>query len=243
MYRLLIADDEARIRNGLAEHFPWDDLGFSVVGLCANGKAAKAFIQANPVDVVLTDIRMPVMDGLALAEFLFDQYPAITIVFLSGYSDFEYAQKALRFAVKEYMLKPLKYEKVISTFSALRKTLDARATPSEEDKGYYDRIVELVKDYVLANFNTATLEGAAAAAELSPNYLSRIFKRQTGVTFGDFLLDTKMRKAVLLLDDVHLKIYNVSEALGYDNPKNFARAFKRSCGKTPRQFRQGSVKE
>lgn len=240
MYNLLIVDDESRIRKGLAEHFPWKDLGFAVVGLCPNGKAAKAFVERNDVDVVVTDIRMPVMDGLQLAEFLATSYPRIIIVFVSGYTDFEYAQKALHYAVKEYILKPLKYDQIISVFTSIRKTLDEeRKTEVAQSKCYYDRIIELVKEYVRENYDSATLEGAATKAELSPNYLSRIFKRRTGTNFGDFLLETKMRKAAVLLGDVHLKIYHVSSELGYDNPKNFARAFKRTYGRTPREFREG----
>ena len=243
MYRLLIVDDEARIRSGLAEHFPWNDLGFIVAGTSPNGKEAEAFVRASPVDVVLTDIRMPILDGLELAERLAEGFPEITIVLLSGYTDFEYARRALLYSVKHYLLKPVKYDELVAVFAKIRRKLDAAGAEGrgEAAKGRYDKIVETVKAYVRENLLTASLEGAAEKVELSPNYLSMIFKQRTGMNFSDYLLEVKMGNAAVLLGDVRLKIYEISEAVGYDNPKNFARAFKRSLGKSPRRFREGGT--
>ena len=70
MYQVIIADDEAKIRSGLANLFPWNQLGFEIAAVCSNGKEALDFAMENPVDLVLSDIRMPIMDGLELSRLL-----------------------------------------------------------------------------------------------------------------------------------------------------------------------------
>ena len=94
MYQVIIVDDEAKIRNGIAGLFPWSQLGFEIAGCFSNGKAAYEYTLANHVDLVLSDIRMPIMDGLELSEKLLEKRD-IKIIFFSGYQDFEYEIKEL----------------------------------------------------------------------------------------------------------------------------------------------------
>lgn len=192
------------------------------------------------MDVVLSDIRMPKMDGLELSHALSKDYPDVTVVLLSGYAEFEYAREALRFGVKEYILKPIKYDTIIQVFTKIRESLDASRgirKIDEQSPGYYDLIVDQVTQYVDEHFQNANLEDASILVSLSPNYLSKIFKRKKGKNFSEYVLDVKMEKAAGLLRDITLKTYEVAAAVGYDNPKNFSRAFKQYCGKTPREFR------
>ena len=107
MYTLLIADDEPLIRNGVKKIIDWESLGFSKIFLAEDGQEALDIIKKNHVDLVLTDIVMPFMDGLQLAEILSRDYPQIHVVILTGHEDFEYAQKSVGFGVKNYILKPI----------------------------------------------------------------------------------------------------------------------------------------
>ena len=95
MYRLLIVDDEVGIRNGLANFFPWAELGFQVVGQARNGEQALKIIEEDekPIDVLMTDIKMPVMDGLELIERLKKCDFSGKIILLSAYNEFEYARR------------------------------------------------------------------------------------------------------------------------------------------------------
>ena len=95
MYTLLIADDEPLIRNGVKKIIDWESLGFSKIFLAEDGQEALDIIKNNHVDLVLTDIVMPFMDGLQLAEILSRDYPQIHVVILTGHEDFEYAQKSV----------------------------------------------------------------------------------------------------------------------------------------------------
>ncbi len=241
MYKLIIVDDEKNIREGLAECYPWEELGFEVCAVLPDGKSALNYVRHCRVDAVLSDIRMPKMDGLDLARQLAADYPNIFIVLLSGYAEFEYAREALRYGVKEYILKPVKYEDVLRVFEDIHSLLDQQKNGSVMDEpttGYYDQIVEQVTDYLHQHYRDASLEVAAQLVSLSPNYLSRIFKRKTGINFSEYLLNVKMEQAARLLLDVTMKTYEVADLIGYDNPKNFTRAFKQYCGKTPREFRK-----
>lgn len=106
MYTLLIADDEPLIRNGIKNSIDWQSLGFSKIFLAEDGQEALDIIRVNKVDLVLTDIVMPFMDGLELTKILSKEYPDIHIVILTGHEDFEYARQSVDLGVKNYILKP-----------------------------------------------------------------------------------------------------------------------------------------
>lgn len=124
MYRILLVDDEALIREAVSENVAWGKYGYELVGSCENGKEALDFIAQNPVDVVLTDICMPYLDGMELSERLSEQYPDIKVIILSGYDEFEYAKKAIKFGVKEYLLKPITAVEMGETLLALKEEMD-----------------------------------------------------------------------------------------------------------------------
>lgn len=107
MYTLLIADDEPLIRNGVRKIIDWESLGFSEIFMAEDGVEALEIIRTNHVDLVLTDIVMPFMDGLELSEVIAREYPDIHVVILTGHEDFEYAQKSIGLGVKNYILKPI----------------------------------------------------------------------------------------------------------------------------------------
>lgn len=243
MYQVIIVDDEAKIRNGLAELFPWSQLGFEIAGCFSNGKAAYDFTLANHVDLVLSDIRMPIMDGLELSEKLLEK-KNIKIIFFSGYQDFEYVRRALRTGAADYLLKPVKYDDLVDCLTRVRERLNsetnAAADREEENLSYYEKIISLVKNYLDTDYQNATLEHAARLVNLSPNYLSRIMKEHSDVSFSDYLLKTRMENAARMLKDIGYKQYEIAYRVGYDNPKNFSRAFHQYFQMTPSQYRKSN---
>lgn len=157
MYRILLVDDEALIREAVSENVNWEQYGYTLAGSCENGKEALEFIEKNPVDVVLTDICMPYMDGIALSEKISEGYPFIKVIILSGYDDFEYAKQAIRNGVKDYLLKPITAEELgnvlLSVKGELDKDRENRQKISNQDmdyrKGqqllYFDALLSLIK--------------------------------------------------------------------------------------------------
>lgn len=243
MYRLLVADDEKKLLSGLCDFYPWKELGFQIVARAGNGQEVLEYLSRNPVDVVFTDISMPVMSGMELAEILYREYPEVRVVFLSGYAEFKYAQQALKFGVQDYVLKPVKTDVLWKTFTELKQKMDKKKKPDVEEKGYYGNIINAVENYVRGNAGKANLDDAALVVNLSAGYLSALFKKETGINFSDYVLKVKMEKAKELLVRPEYKTYEISERLGYENPKNFSRAFKAYWGISPRDFRMNTEKE
>ncbi|RAV23304.1 response regulator [Paenibacillus contaminans] len=129
MNKLFIVEDEDIIRKGLVNNVQWEAWGFQVCGEAVNGKKALEYIEKHDVDVVLTDVRMPVMDGLELSRHVKRLKPEIKIVILTGFSEFEYARQSLENGVFQYILKPVKRDKLAEVFLRLREVLEhARLT-------------------------------------------------------------------------------------------------------------------
>lgn len=115
MLKVLLADDEPRTLRHLMTGVPWSQLGLEVAGTASNGNEALAFITSNPVDILITDIRMPGMDGLKLSQRVRESHRDILIVLLTGYAEFEYARKGIELQVTDYCLKPIDTEQLTAT--------------------------------------------------------------------------------------------------------------------------------
>lgn len=243
MYRLLIVDDEPKIRSGLRSGYPWEKLGFTVVGEASNGSEALDYIATHDIEAVLTDILMPVVSGIDMVMRLNEQKSPVKVVLLSGYREFEYARQAIQYGVFSYLVKPTSYNDVVSTFERLREALNRENHGYTEDffeeqpSGLYDKIINAVYSYVDNHFADATLEGAASDVGRSIYYLSRLFKQHTGKNFSDYVMAKRMERAASLLSSYRYEIWEISDLLGYNNAKNFSKAFKSYFGKSPRDYR------
>ena len=123
LYRIILVDDEEEVRKSIIRKIDWQAVGFTVVGDAENGEDALEKIEALEPDVVLTDIRMPYMDGLTLAEKIRQRYPSMKIVIFSGYDDFDYAKRAIKLNVTEYILKPVNVEELTAILRRIQESL------------------------------------------------------------------------------------------------------------------------
>jgi two-component system response regulator YesN len=140
MFRILLVEDEKSIRENIRKGVNWEQLGFNVIGEASNGEQALEMLQKNKPDVLITDIRMPFMDGLKLSKLTKQIYPEIEIIILSGYSEFEYAQEAIKIGVREYIVKPITPIKITRMLINLRDQLDMKL---QEKKEYRPLISDL----------------------------------------------------------------------------------------------------
>ncbi|MCD8083765.1 MAG: response regulator [Clostridiales bacterium] len=124
LYRLILVDDEEEIREGIIRKIPWEKLGFAVVGDAENGQDALELIEQQEPDVLMTDIRMPYMDGLELTKRIHQKYPSMKVLIFSGYDDFEYAKQAISLGVAEYILKPVNVEELSQILTRVKESLD-----------------------------------------------------------------------------------------------------------------------
>ena len=183
MYKLLVVEDEEAIRKGIIKSIDWHELGFTVVGDVANGREGLEFVMREKPDVILTDVRMPVMDGLAMSEAVLEQYSDIRIVILSGFADFEYAQQAIRFQVSDYLLKPTDKNKFIQCFIRLKNELDEEHSEflnqlSRQGK-MYDGLLKLRED-----FFTKALDNHMAPGNMLDDWLDYLEVDFSGKSFA-----------------------------------------------------------
>lgn len=239
-YSLIIVDDELKIREGLQNLFPWNNYGYEIKGTFANGRQALDFLEKSKADVVLTDICMPLMDGIELNRQINIKYPDTLVVYLTGYSDFKYMQAAIRNHAADYLLKPIRHDDLYTCLEKIHQKLDKKyhiRPGNETDSAYYGKIIVEVVHYLEENYRTATLTEAASRVNMSPNYLSRIFREKSETGFSELLTQIRMKKAAELLCDISYKAYEIAYLVGYDNPKNFSRAFKQYYSVSPKEFR------
>lgn len=152
MFKLLIADDEEIIRKRLVMKIEWNSLGFEVIGEASNGLELLELIKRLKPDVVLTDIRMPLMDGIELVEKVKEENIDTEIIVLSGFAEFEYAQKMLRLGVKDYILKPIDKEQIYKVFEALKYKLN------EKNNKFRDLKSKFIIDIFMNNLSDVQIE-------------------------------------------------------------------------------------
>ena len=119
-YTILLVDDEEEVIQAIIRKINWEELGFSVVGYADNGIKALEMIEESQPDVVMTDIKMPYMDGMELCSHIRREYPAMKIVLFTGFDEFEYAKEAVHLEVEEYILKPVNSVELINIFTKLK---------------------------------------------------------------------------------------------------------------------------
>ncbi len=115
MYKIMIVEDNASTREGLCRNIPWAENNIEVIADLPNGKEAVEHLKKDLPDVVITDIVMPIMDGLALTHVIKQEYPDIKVIILSAYDEFEYAQEAIKTGVFDYVMKPFDYQCLLDT--------------------------------------------------------------------------------------------------------------------------------
>lgn len=130
-YKLILVDDEEDVREGLLGQIQWESLGYQVMDTAENGKEAAEMVEKHHPDVVVTDIQMPFMNGLQLSEWIRNHYPGTKIIILTGYDEFEYAQKAIRLGIDEYVLKPFSAGELVEVLEKVKDQIDEEMADKE----------------------------------------------------------------------------------------------------------------
>jgi two-component system response regulator YesN len=254
--RAVLIDDEEWIREGLTEHIHWEQLGIELIKSFGNGADAFKFIEQDEVHIILSDIRMPNMTGIELLASLreMEQKQAriisAKVIFLTGHDDFKFAQTALKLGALDYILKPAE---VGDIEQALIRARDAWHKESSKNLIHLNEVniridpvsVEPIS-YLISKALQALhrrymedLQVTQIAEELfiTPNYLSRLFKQETGISFSEQLSQIRVQKACELLVETNEKIYRIGEIIGYCNPRYFSEWFVKQMGMTPGEYR------
>ena len=346
--KVVLIDDEAAVKKTLNILVDSDYPDFQVVGEASDGLEGLALIEQTNPDLVITDIRMPVMDGLALVKEMRERSIETEVVIISGYDTFDYARQALRYGVKDYLLKPISARDVAAIFRQMVEKLRVEREQAQESQEWLLSSKSLLKElanhiwvlnepsamltlesiicefsgkpyrhfssremylklvaqlnlqmneihekapplidftslsplnneadmraacglliheyieairkmrrwssynpmikavaYIQEHYHRSDLliQDIASFIEMSPSYLSKTFKSEIGDTFTDYLTKMRMNKALQLLVDTNLKVYEVAQAVGYSDQTHFSKAFKKQYGVSPSEYRRSN---
>ncbi len=236
MWRVIAADDELYIREVLQKLVPWQKLNCELCFVAQNGEELLEKMEECPADIVLTDIKMPVMDGLQLAKQLYETYPETQIIILSAYEDFSYAKTAIKYSVCEYVLKisiledlQQAVEKAIHNLE--KQILDCKA---EENPSLIHQMEQFVEEHLYTNF---TLDDMAEALHANRSYLSRLYKNKKGNNLFAYVMQKRIEKSKQLILQNHFKIYEIAEQVGFEDTAYFSKVFKKFTGCSPREYK------
>ena len=143
MLKIFLAEDEVIVRETIKRMIPWEDLGFELVGEAADGEMALPLLLRQKPDLLITDIKMPFMDGLTLAKLAKKEIPGLKVVILSGYDDFNYAKQAINIGVEDYLLKPITKNALIERLTEIRSRYEHEKTQKE----YYEKFHREMQAY------------------------------------------------------------------------------------------------
>ena len=242
MVRVILVDDDRLIIRGLTAILPWQELGCEVVGTASDGQEGLKLIRERKPDILLTDIRMPNMDGLTMAAAVRSEFPNIQISVLTAYRDFEYARQAIRLGVCRYLLKPSDLEElkeaVVEMRTRLERTDGGTGKEPPENEAAHGYLVEKTLEWMRSHCTEhITLQDAADHVYVSQWHLSKLINRETGLGFLELLSRMRVDRARELLTDPAHRVGDVAYLAGFSDVAHFSRTFKKVTGRTPGEYR------
>ncbi|MDP4098841.1 response regulator [Paenibacillus sp. P96] len=241
-HRILLVEDEKWVRTALRKVIEKINLPFAVVHESSNGMEAWKWLEHSHADIVVTDIRMPVMDGLTLLKQIREKLKQTDTIIVSGHDEFAYAQQAVRLGAFDYFLKPVDTGDITECFRnwLQRYEPDPASTEAQQAENQHIRTpVDQVIHYIESHHRyDLMLAEAAALVHLNSSYFCKLFKQQKGMTFTDFLTSVRMREAVRLLEHTSLRITEIADRLGFADAAYFSNTFKKEVGASPSEYRK-----
>lgn len=255
MIKVLIVEDENLIRKGLIHTVDWLSMNCIIAGEAADGQEGLEKIQELKPDLVITDIKMPMMNGIDMLEKAGDY--DFEKVILTSYGEFEYAKKAISLKVFDYLLKPIDEEKLkevihrVSIKIEEKKVYKEFRTAAKDlrdisllEKQFYlkqeqiksKHTAEAIKYITESYAQKISIEDIAEKLGVSTSYLSRKFKDETSYTFHDFLNRYRVHKSIELLIKGEYRVYEISYMVGFNDYKHYSTVFKKYINSSPLEF-------
>ena len=258
--RVVIVEDNAIYKEELINCLNQEAEAVDIVEITDNGAEGLAVIEKVRPDVVFTDIRMPEMDGFEMIEAIRRKHIFCKFVVVSSCPEFVYAKRAMQLGVSDYLLKPVEVEKLQEAVerarSAIEKERESDVLRRSKEENAFDlgiylerakaenphvhRMIELVKEHYDTKWG---IEDAAVDIGVSASFLSRKFKAVTEHTYLDFINKYRIQQAVKLLGSGKLRIYEISDKVGFTDYKHFNSVFKRYTGQSPTEFKNHTERE
>ena len=239
MYRALLVDDEKLALEGLNLLVDWQGAGFSVCGQAENGQEALALMERLRPHLVVTDLYMPLMDGLTLMQAARERGFVGQFVIVSGYSDFQLARSSLKLKPAGYLLKPIDPDEAAATLARVRAQLDKQR---ESNAPGVSKRVQRVMETIQARYaENLTVGKIAEEAGYNAAYLGRAFDQETGMSIREYLARVRTERAAALLRTSDKNVEEIAQLTGYANYPLFWRQFKAAFGVSPEAYREGKA--
>ena len=252
MLKVLVVEDEELIRKGIVLAVDWAALDCVVVGEASNGAQALEAVERYDPSLIITDLKMPVMDGLEMLRQLRERGNNAFVIILTAYDSFSYAQTALRLGAVDFLLKPFHDGELEQAVTRLKQRMDRAGQGGEKGpaplplpelkKGDKSKYVLEAMAYIGEHYHEPNIGVAAIAQHLgiSEGHLSHTFKKETDYTLLNYLTRYRIHRAMELLRDCRLKVYEVAEQVGYRDIAYFSATFKKLVGMSPSEYQDVS---
>ena len=236
---ILIAEDESLILQDILTLFDWKAAGYRTV-TASNGQQGLSLFQRERPPVVMTDVRMPHMDGLTMIGHIRDIAPETKFIVLTAYQDFDYARTALRLGATEYLLKKDLSEETIRTALETVRRKTSSGTPAGADEPELSPIVGRAAAYIREHYAEPDLRlgGVSTACGISASRLSARFREELDTTVNEYVTFIRMENAKRLLLSGKYKVYEVAEMVGYRNQAYFSTLFREQTGMKPNKYHE-----
>lgn len=247
MLKVLVVDDESVVRKGIVLGVDWASMGCVVVGEATNGEEGIAAVERYNPNLIITDVRMPRMDGIEMMFKLRSQGCRAHVIMLTAYSDFTYARSALQFGAADYLLKPFQNQELVTAIGRVREREQVETTLTPQDtlpllKGDKSKYVLEALNYIGEHYgdHDISITPIARSLGVSESHLSHVFKKETSYTIVNYLTQYRIHTAMKLLKDCRYKVYEVAEMVGYRDVAYFGSTFKKLTGMSPSEYQDRS---
>ena len=245
-FTVIVAEDEELLLNSLIQKIESMDLNFEVIGKAQTGAQAFDLVKDLTPDLLISDIRMPIVDGITLLENVHDRYPYIKTIIVSGFSDFEYARRAIKINVSEYLLKPIDPKELYSALLSIKTKLELEQSTYTDifndamTRNTPEQIAKALREYINCHYNEEiNLNLIAYGMNYSSSYLTKIFCMQYEISPSKYMISLRMSRAkYLLYHNQELSIKQIGEIIGYHDQGYFSRIFKKYVGISPLEYRE-----
>ncbi|SHK29907.1 response regulator transcription factor [Hespellia stercorisuis] len=242
--KLLIADDEEVVRKGMCKYIQLHSERFDSVYMAENGQKAIDQIILYRPDIMILDIRMPIKDGIAVMEEAarLEILPA-TIV-LSGYDEFKYAQQAIHYGAKDYLLKPARSSDILNLVNHIADEIAGKSKGESVERQQIPTTVIKAEAYIREHYHEdISAQTVAEYVGITPGYLSTLFSQYCSCGFSEMITRTRLERACTYLSQSYLKTYEIAYKVGFRDEKYFSKVFKKAKGITPAEYRRSCRSE
>ncbi len=255
MIKVVVIEDEELLRKGLIYTFPWQQHGFIVIDEAENGAQGRKVIQQTTPDVIITDIKMPIMDGLKMLQSIENR--TFETIVMTGFAEFEYAQKAIELGVSHFILKPIDERKLKDILVKVKQSIENKQQVEHFKQtinktstidlfegrqslvlsASNHRMVEKALNYIHSNYHQKiSLDSLSEALEMSPGYVSRTFKKVTSFNVNEYINRFRVQQSIDLLLQDKYKLYEIALMCGFKDYKYFYHVFMQYVHTSPKEF-------